>query len=428
MATPNWNSGHDYDGIFQKFRLGLLSWSRTGKTPQAGNQDIKYFLQLQDQRLKAHNLDLELEIQPEEEIMSIHKISSLVPILGEESSRFDKSLYAQYVTRTENYVRNGKSLLRQKKYLTMYQTILDPATGNTNLHRSDYVCPNCGAISRVEVLQNTGCPYCGTRYLMKDLYPKVVNYYFLDSATIGDREWKTTKKWLFISAGAMSLLQVLYTVLTDPEFPMIAFVPAVALGMALYGFLIYLLYSMGKAVWLLIQAGKSVPLLCASAGSKKKITARLQVYDPAFDYSYFEGKALSLARILMLSDNPEECVQYQGPKLKDHFSDVVDVQYRGGIGLHSIRRNADRIEVELDLFVTNTLDKGNRLVQKNQTVRLQMYHNTAFPVDEVFSIVKVQCNGCGGSFDAGRLKRCPFCGQKYDSGIRDWAVTGIRRR
>ncbi len=427
MGIPSWNAGDQYEGIFQKFRLGLQSWCRTGKEPEAGNQDVKYYLQLQENRLKEHGLKREELIEPDQPVMSIHKISSSLPVFGSEASRFDQSLYAQSVNRTVTFSREGKTLLKQKKYVTMYETILDPAPGEKHLGQTTYVCPNCGAISKLHVLQDTGCPYCQTRYLMKDLYPKVTNYYYISSGDRSEGTWKRRKKWLVIAAAALSLIQGGYTLLTDPEFTLVEAALGCVLGFAVWAFFIYIFFSLGLLVWTFIQAGKSLPLVAATAGTKGRLARRLKEFDPAFDYAYFEGKALALARILMLSPQPEACAQYDGPPLSDRFSDVVDIQYRGGIGVGNIRKNGDRIEVVLNLFLTNTLDRNGKLKQKDEKIRIHMYHKAAFPVKQAFSILKVQCSGCGGSFDAGKVKNCPFCGKTYDAGVDDWVVTNISR-
>lgn len=416
-----------YEGLFHKFRLGLQSWCRTGKEPTVGNQDMKYYLDLQEKRLKDHDLSMKLELQPEEKIQSAHQISNSVPILGDCFSKFNQSLYFQFVTRTMEFFRGEQSLFRKSEHLAMYQTILEPDPQDQNVSKTTYVCPNCGAISTLETLQDTGCPYCGTRYLMKDLYPKVTNYYFIDTGFKPERKWKAGKKALLLAAGFFSLIQTVYTIITDPTLELPEALLAFPLGFCLWAFSLYLLSSFVLLIQTLIHVGKDTPFLGAIAGSKSKLTKKLKVFDPAFDYEYFEGKALSLARILMLSQRPDDYVQYHGPTLSDSFSDVVDIQYRGGIEVRSIRKKQDRIEVELNLFLTNILDQGGKLRRKNEKLQISMYHNAAFPVDEVFSIVKVQCPNCGGSFDAGKEKNCPYCGQAYDPGISDWVVTKISR-
>lgn len=95
--------------------------------------------------------------------------------------------------------------------------------------------------------------------------------------------------------------------------------------------------------------------------------------------------------------------------------------------MESIQRNQDRIEVVLKLYLTNTIDDGKKISQKDEAIRIWMYHHVQFPVDPTYSIRKVQCPCCGGSFDAREQKTCPFCNQEYDAGINDWVVTKIQR-
>ena len=47
---------------------------------------------------------------------------------------------------------------------------------------ADYVCPHCGAATRVSKLTN-GCEYCGTRFLLHELFPKITSFYTLKSVT-----------------------------------------------------------------------------------------------------------------------------------------------------------------------------------------------------------------------------------------------------
>lgn len=80
-----------------------------------------------------------------------------------------------------------------------------------------------------------------------------------------------------------------------------------------------------------------------------------------------------------------------------------------------------------ELYLTNTLYSGGKIKQKEEKIRLRMYHRAEFPVNRSLSIAKVQCPNCGGSFDARKEKCCPYCDQPYDAGINDWIVTEISR-
>lgn len=164
-----------------------------------------------------------------------------------------------------------------------------------------------------------------------------------------------------------------------------------------------------------------------AVGQRKKITRQLSQYDPAFSYEYFEGKALSLARMILFHDDLKNCVQYKGKDISHSFADLIDIQYRGGFGVQSITKNQDRIEVVLRLYLTTTMDTGSKITQKDETIKIWMYHHVEFPVDPAYSIKMVKCPCCGGSFDAGKAKECPYCNQEYDAGVHDWVVTRIER-
>lgn len=422
------NISNNYDSLFQKFRLGLQNWCRTGKEPSAGDQDMKYYLDLQEKRLKDHELIMEMDMESEEEIMSVGQVSENIPIIGSGFAKFSKSLYAQYLNRSVKYLRNGKEVFKKADYPVMYQTIISPQPEEKGIGKTSYVCPNCGAVSTLEELQETGCPFCGTRYLMKDLYPKVANFYFVDNGSKSEGTWKSEKNRILFGAAVLSIIQNVYTLITDPDFSLLQAIPTLILGFGLWAFAIYLVYSIWHLIKLIKGGAKATVLIGSTAGSKRKISDTLKQFAADFDYEYFEGKALSLARILMLSKKPEDFVQYKGGALSDSFSDVVDIQYRGRIGVRKVRNVNNRIEVVLDLYLTNTLDQGGKLKQKDEVIEITMYHKADFPVDKSFSILKVQCPNCGGSFDAAKKKCCPFCDSEYDAGISDWIVTKIRRK
>lgn len=76
---------------------------------------------------------------------------------------------------------------------------------------------------------------------MKDLYPKVTNFYFISSGSKSDGKWKADKKRILIAAGCMSLVQMVYTLLTDTVFEWTEAVLALPLGFGFAGF--YKLFS-----------------------------------------------------------------------------------------------------------------------------------------------------------------------------------------
>ena len=43
-----------------------------------------------------------------------------------------------------------------------------------------------------------------------------------------------------------------------------------------------------------------------------------------------------------------------------------------------------------------------------------------------FSMTRIACPSCGASFDATRLKNCPYCGNQYDGISDDWVLIDLK--
>ena len=265
---------------------------------------------------------------------------------------------------------------------------------------------------------------------MSDLYPKVTNFYTLETMPDAEKTDRSIRRRTAVGAVVMAAVAVLLNLknLADDHFygPLILIFPAL-MGAALGAFFGYISYSFKLLGKLFHQAGKSMPVLTGSFGSKKKLTESIRRFDPSFSYEYFEGKALSLFRIVAFSSAPENFVQYEGGPLNGLFSNLVDSNYRGGIGIDSLQMEGESLVAQVRLYLTNYYDMGKRVERKDEVVHMRLRHKAAWKVEPGFSIVKVTCHGCGGSFDATRQRTCPYCGAEYDSEREDWVVTGIAK-
>ena len=132
---------NNYELIFQKFRLGLQNWCRTGKEPSAGDQDMKYYLDLQEKRVNDHELKMDISMEPDKEIMSVSEISENIPAVGKGFAKFSKSHYAQYMNRSVTFSRDGEEVLKKTDYPVMYQTTISPEPEDKGIGKTTYVCP-----------------------------------------------------------------------------------------------------------------------------------------------------------------------------------------------------------------------------------------------------------------------------------------------
>ncbi len=416
------NSNTPHTDLFKRFIKEIQLWYRTGKEPKSGSQDMKYALQLQEKQMKSHHLRAEMRFEPESEVSSSAQVLNAVPVLN-AFAKFLQDTCFQSGTQTITYYRDEQQIFRREKHVTIYENILEPEPGDRQSGGTPYSCPNCGAVSTLSILQEKGCPYCSTRYFMKDLYPRVSNFYSLDSASLSDKQAKRHKGVIAIGAVVISLIATVYGCFAGTVDSLLIGIASFLGGLLIGAFAMYLGMAMIYLVYSFVQAGKSISVVKGSVGAKKKLSK----LDPSFSYEYFEGKALSLTRMILFHDDLENCPQYRGNGSFDEFSDLIDIQYRGGFGVESIRKNQDRIEAVLKLFLTNTYDNGRKLTEKDEKIRIRMYHRGNLPVNPTFSIRAVQCPNCGGSFDARETKVCPFCSEQYDAGLSDWVVTEIQK-
>lgn len=132
-----------------------------------------------------------------------------------------------------------------------------------------------------------------------------------------------------------------------------------------------------------------------------------------------------MLRMIIYADNPEEYIQYEGKGLAPSMGNIVDMEYRGGLGVEKIEKTGGYIEVMLKVYMINMYCNGSKMELKNEVVNLHMRHNAQRKPQPDFSIVRVSCHGCGGSFDATKNRCCPYCGNQYDAGIDDWTVLDI---
>ncbi len=421
---PNqWRSNREK--LFTSFLRGIENWSRTGQEPKEGDQDVRYYLDLQEHRLKDRRITMEYRF-PQGSL----PVTQAGKVLGGAVNPYGHSLHFSSCCETVSFSRDGTKLYSKERDVTFYQTIIEPQAGMEHLAEQTYVCPNCAAIAHIGELLDTGCPYCGTRYIMSDLYPKVTNFYTLESMPDGEKVEKETHRRVVIGAVVMAAVVVLLNLkdlFADDFYGPIALIFPTLMGAALGAFFGYISYSFTLLGKLFHQAGKSMPVLTGTFGARKKLTESIQRFDPSFSYEYFEGKALSLFRIVAFSSAPESFVQYEGGPLNGLFSNLVDSAYRGGIGIDSLRVEGESLIAQVRLYLTNYYDTGKRVERKDEVIHMRLRHKAAWKVEPGFSIVKVTCHGCGGSFDATRQRTCPYCGAEYDSEREDWMVTGIAK-
>lgn len=400
--------------VYRQFARELEEWSRTDKTPETGNQDIRYYLDLQRERLRSRNLKMEYRLRLRGEHLD-----------NVYSTAYRDRIYTNYQTcssfmQTVTFSRDGKVLYDKEDTQRLFQTI---TYMEQQRPEETYCCPNCGGVSPIRALLE-GCPYCHTRFVMSDLFPKVTGYCFQHDFYMNKKEGRAkTRKWVLGGILATFLLALPKSYM---DMGLVA-VPLCLLWSAPLGaFTGYIFMSFCMLFHLVGAAAGEVSRLPNVAGTRKKLDKLIKSFDPLFSYEHFSGRIVSLLKIMIFAQDVSNVPVYDGQGEIPDFSDIIESVYGGSMGLNRGWVQDGYCYLDLDVYMSDIYD-GRKIERKNDMFRILVCKNTGKQADLGFSIKKVQCAGCGGSFDATRQRICPYCGRSYHMGEDDWVVLSVQK-
>lgn len=421
--TPKIIWSRSANSLFERFAVSLEKYTWAEPPLQEGDQNIRYALKLQKERLQKKGISMQYSFTPRG-----HFANEDLALKSWKDAHYTSQMKCRTCEMQRIVLKNGKQEYCKQKNTTFYQTITDvnvPQLAETDT----FNCPSCGALSTLAGLQ-TGCPYCGTCFRMSDIFPVVSNYYFLEDPGMTDKESKAYFAKYMITTGILFFFFMLFKYLFFDGLPegglisllFILLLSSVLGGVSL-GWLLSTFALLGKVIW---EAGKSMPLL-PLLGSGNRFVHLMKQYSPEFSFEYFSNKVISLLKMIIFSDNLSELSIYEGAPLDGMFDDVIDVFYTGALGLKNFRVEGDFCFVTVTVFLDNLYDNGEKIYQKRSKYNIQVKRNFKQPVNMHFSIQRLQCKNCGASFDATRQKHCPSCDSAYHLENEDWVVTDIKK-
>lgn len=421
--TPKIIWSRSNGSMFERFAVNLEEYTRTGEAPKGGDQDIRYALKLQKERLQNKRLSMQYSFTPRG-----HFADKDLDCRRWSDAHYTSQMKVRSCAMERTIFKNGKKEYANRKNTSFYQTITDVNT--PQLAENDtYNCPSCGGVSTFATLQ-TGCPYCGTCFRMSDIFPVVSNYYFLEDMGLTEEEYKARLAKFMIVTGILCFFFMLFRFLFFdgiPEGGLISFLftslLSSAFGGVTMGWLLYTYSLLGKLIW---ESGRTLPML-PSLGSRWRFANLMKRYSPDFSYEYFSNKVISLLKAIIFTDNLSELSIYEGAPLDGMFEDVIDVFYVGAMGLKNFRVEGDFCFVTVTVFLDNLYDNGEKIYQRRNKYSIQVKRNLNRPINLHFSIQRLQCKNCGASFDATKEKHCPSCGSAYHLEYEDWVVTQIKK-
>ncbi|MBR6258440.1 MAG: hypothetical protein IKR23_13880 [Lachnospiraceae bacterium] len=383
------------------------------------DNDISYVLQLQNERLKNKGLTVDYEIYDRD--------SRRDAMVGAEwrDAHYESFVCHDYYGVKRKISKAGSKIYSDDKKNILYTTITDVTTG---IHPDDETCccPNCGNVTTIAQIQD-GCQYCGTRYKMDDLFPKVTGYFFLnDVALAGNEGKKGIGLSILITYIVSVLIALIARIVSHDPIGIGTFLSLIPL-IPLAAFCGYVFFSIFMAIRLIVVGSSQSAGKYGTIGSRKKFEQRMQMITPEFSFEYFTSKAISLIKAAVYSENAQDLLFYRGGVLDPEFKDVIDLNYGGALGLAGVKEGNGIVTVATDAFFDVLYERGSKVKFKRETYRAVFQRRTDIPINMQFSMTKIQCPTCGGSFNAIRNRKCPYCGNPYDIISQDWILVELRR-
>jgi len=422
MNNNNNSDGHEMKQHFQRFAKQLSDWYCNGAIPELASQDTRFTLELQKQKLRSLGLDMQIQIGKPKE--SSHEIGAL----SYGDSVFVNSIIGGSKHLSTNIRNSQKEIYSSDSEGGLTVVMQNPKKGGVPSPDTAMCCPNCGASSTLGKLES-GCEFCNTKFLMDELYPKVMHFFIQED---GKKLFDTRKivKYVLICICLFTIISVVSTLfkaftgaLAGAELLMNA--PSCIFASVILGVMF------GVGAWFIVNSFASVKLMGKNArGGSKTVKSlifcnKMRTLDPAFSTEYFRDKSMSLLKFMLFSPNPQELTicRCDSP-IPDKLREIVDITYfNSGVDKYSIRDGV--CDVSLTFYTDSLHYRSGKVLRESDKIRLSLRKVIKKPTDLGFSVMAVTCPSCGASFDAAKVKDCPFCGSDYPLEENEWVVTDI---
>ncbi len=418
--VPKWEPDR---GIYDRFGQELNAWYSYGKVPVCCDADMAYALTLQQERLAHNGLVMHSEQMPSRgDSFGTVRITQTSPW-------YSTDMMYEEISRRIRFDRHETTVYERRWDQTMYAMVVH-SPDEERTKELEMTCPNCGAVSPVARLEQ-GCPYCGTRYQIKDLFPRVVNQFFLWKGSVAqNRELTRRIIWgSILTVFVMLMLANAVGMIFWPEQSRI--LPLIVLtaygGALLAGGMGGVMLS---AIVLVVtnfsrDGVRGVPWIrCAWA--PRRLKRELSGIDPWFSCQKFEGRVIALIRMAVFAQKPENLAVYQAGERDAGFASILEMTYADAMAVKGVRRSGNMFYLTLQTWWVNYVQQGERIKKRGDCIEVTLARDISGQEKPGFSITSVSCPGCGGSFDAVRQRYCPFCRLEYPMQKYNWVIREMK--
>ena len=396
---------------YKTFISQLNAWDRDGTTPMLASEDMRFALELQRQHWKNLGLDVHQQIK------NIKSGSKEIPSVNYSDRIFINHIVGTTKMRTTKISRQGQEIYDQTDEVGTSVVIQQLKEDTQPLPDMALSCPHCGAPTTMAQIES-GCTFCGTGFIMDELYPKVTNAFF---EAHPDADGKRSRRSLILLMGSGVLLMLIYYLINYLWF---STANDSLIGVIIAGLIIgFMVWVLTRFLGTLARMGKDMRG-AGKAGKSLRFRNKIRAIDPEFSSEHFRDRAMNLFRIAAFS---EDATRYTSCSCQrpDSWDPVIDATLQNfGVNRYSIKGND--CTVDLTLYMDCLIYRKGKIKSRAQKYDLVLHKKITQPTDLGFSIKAVSCPSCSGSFDAEQVRYCPHCGNEYDLSKYDWVLTDIR--
>ena len=412
--VPAWDKGR---GIFDRMALQLNHWYEGGEEPTSCDGDTLYYLKLQKDRLDQKGIRMRNLVYPAK------GKSFGTATVSRKSAWYTTDMSYENISRDLRFTRESQTLYQRKVEQVMYEIIAHSPNERETAHLM-ITCSNCGCVSSVDQLAG-GCPYCKTQFRVKDLFPRVINTYFIRSDSIS-RNISLQHIVIGASMGMMLLIFIPGSLISSyGNLPVALFTAylAAVIGGGIFGWVassILMLASLFQR-----DGMKHLPLI-PFLSSKSKLKKMMTGYDPNFSYDKFEGQLVALIRMAVFAREPQNLTAYRGKGRDERFENILEMTYTNGMCLRNVKRQGDDLHLTIRTWWINYSEEKGKIRKTGDLIDVTVCRNIAHREVPGFSVTSVNCHSCGASFDAVRQRNCPYCGTEYHMEEDYWVIEDMK--
>lgn len=405
---------------YKTFVRQMENWYNGGEIPELAGQDLRFVLELQKKKLKSLGLDMKCE-SPK---VGTGKINTVCISFSDRI--FINSIVGGNIDMTRTIVSTQKNLSNSVANIDLTAIIQYLKDGTQPSDDMALCCPHCGAPSKLGELQ-AGCKHCGTRFLISELYPRVMNY-FINEHYDSARNAAKNKHDLTVLITACAIPLVTVGLIADlfkgqgqnMVLMIIIGILGRIFGGAILGCTLFVFKKLFEVLGLMGKQMRGGGHTFSTLLRANKIKR----HDPEFSSEYFRDKVMSLFRMAVYSQNVTElaCCRCRCP---EKAADIIEAQ------LHNFNITSCEIkdmvcDAEVTLFLDCLHYKEGKVINRSDKYRMHLRKRIKNPSKLGFSFAAVSCPSCGASFDARNVKVCPYCNNEYLHEEHDWIITDLR--